>query len=706
MRTWKPSPRIWLTLICLIITAVIAWLYHNEERLAQAELRARDWLATNGAAHRSPRHPDIVFLGIDSATTSLDEVFEDDIAQSRALQIIKAGDPKAGKPWDRELYAMIAERLIGAGAKVVVFDITFTNERNGDPAFRAALDRFTDRVVLGINLTTRQDEATDGVTLSDTPYLELPARTLIEDGARDRRVGFVNVRTDHDGIVRRVHYRTTLLEWFGYPPTDTSPELLSLPASTLRQVGLEHLVPPGREPLRIRFPEEFFPRSLYEIFVEGIWSRPPYNRGELFRDKIVLIGQSGNQAEDRIITPLGTVLGPSVHLAALNAALNGDFLHELPIWGDFALIVAAGVVAWMLGAWVKRPVVRVALLVGTALVYFLGAQVLFNVAGIELLLLAPTIALLGSGFTWSAWEQAIDREERKRIRRTLEGYVSRDVVREVLDNPQSFLNTQGGARRCITVLFSDVRGFTTMTESADAEALVTQLNEYFTEMVRIVFARLGTLDKFIGDAVMAHWGSVTSHGREADACRAVAAGLDMFKALERLNAGWRTRGMIELKVGLGINHGEAIVGRIGSEDKHEFSAIGDPINLASRLEGATKQFHQQILIGESVAPMVRDQFVIRTVGLIQVKGKTKPVEVFTALSERSAAGEPPWLGPYEEGVKLYRRRAFAEAVECFQKAAALNPDDWLIGAYQRWCADYVTTPPAPEWDGVYVMADK
>ncbi len=700
MSRWKLSPRTWLTVICGGFIAITTALYLGDERFAQAELRARDWLATNGASRRSPRHPDIVFLGIDTATETLDQLLEGELAQSRALQIISAG-----RPWSRELYALIAERLIGAGAKAVVFDIRFPGEREGDEAFRAVLDRYADRIVIGMNFITREEEAGEG-TISVKPSLEFPSQSLIADAIHDRRVGFVNVREDHDRIVRRVQYRTTLLEFFGLPPTETSPEMLSLPASALRQVGLESLVPHHRWPERIRFSEEFLPRSLYEIFVDAQWSQPPYSHGALFRDKIVFIGASGNQAEDRIITPFGPVLGPSVHLGALNAALNHDFLHELPVWGDLALIAAAGAAAWMLGAWVKRPNARIALLLGTGLAYFFAAQLLFNLPGVELLLLAPAITLLGSGIMWSTVEHAIDREERRRIRRTLEGYVSRDVVREVLDNPASFLNTVGGVRRCITVLFSDVRGFTTITESADASELVTQLNEYFTEMVRIVFARLGTLDKFIGDAVMAHWGSVSSRGREADACQAVAAALDMFQALARLNADWKSRGMAEWKVGLGINHGEAIVGRIGSEDKHEFSAIGDPINLASRLEGTTKEFHQQMLIGESVASMVREQFVLRTVGLIQVKGKTKPVDVFTVLSDRQSAPEPAWLVPYEEGVKLYRRRAFAEAAECFRTAAAQNPDDWLLGEYQRWCVDYLAEPPDEKWDGVYVMTKK
>ena len=173
-----------------------------------------------------------------------------------------------------------------------------------------------------------------------------------------------------------------------------------------------------------------------------------------------------------------------------------------------------------------------------------------------------------------------------------------------------------------------------------------------------------------------------------------------------LNPDWKERGFPELRIGLGINHGEVICGRIGAEEKYEFSAIGDPVNVASRLEGATKQFHVDLLLGETVAPLVRDRFLLRSVSLLQVKGKPRPAEVFTALGERSELGEPEWLLQYEEGLARYRRREFEAAIGCLEAAAAVQADDWLIQQYLRICREYMATPPGPDWNGVLVMTEK
>ncbi len=276
----------------------------------------------------------------------------------------------------------------------------------------------------------------------------------------------------------------------------------------------------------------------------------------------------------------------------------------------------------------------------------------------------------------------------------------------MLDNPESFLNTAGGMRKPITLLFSDIRGFTTMAESADPARLVTQLNEYLTEMVRIVFANRGTLDKFIGDAVMAHWGGIVSRGAGPDACRAVATALDMLQALPKLNAGWKERGFPELRIGLGVNHGEAICAYVGSDEKHEFTAIGDAVNLASRLEGATKIFRQDLLIGEKAAPLVADHYVLRPVDLIQVQGRSKPIEVFAVLGDRSEMKEPAWLATYVEGVRLFRRRAFDEARAKFTEVLSANPGDWLAQEYLRRCDEFQASPPEENWDGSYEMLSK
>ena len=694
-----------LTAICAVCTLAVLGLHFEFPQYLSLELAARDWLTTNPAARLSARRPDIIYLGIDEASRNLDTLFDDDLAKSPTLRLMKGGFP-----WNRAVYAAVVDRLVGAGAKVVAFDMVVPAPRIGDSTFRTALDHFADHVVIGSNLETRGEDinAQDGQQ-QNRPVHVLPTASLIPPPPpADSRVGFVNVFPDPDGKIRRAHFRTTLLEFFGKAPRANEEELFSLAARVLQKVGRADLVPSTREPVMLRFSEEILPRSLHEIFVEAQWQQPPYRGGALFKEKIVLIGASGNAAEDRLQTPLGTRLGPTIHLSAINAALNHDFLHETTRAENVALIVAAGLLAWLIGSGIRRPMIRlVVLAAGIAGIYGI-IQFLYNAAGFLPALLSPLLALGSSGLTWSVWEQVLDLREKARLRRTFERYVSRDVVKELVDNPAGWLHTTGGARKNITVLFSDVRGFTTLTEAAEnPHILVAQLNEYFNEMVRIVFENHGTLDKFIGDAVMAHWGSITSEGEATDARRAVATAVQMRKTLARLNPGWKQRGLLELSFGIGVNHGEAIVGNLGCEAKMEFSMIGDAVNLGSRLEGVTKTYHLDLCIGELVAPLVRDAFILRSLDLILVKGKTRPVEIFTVLDERTAtSAEPPWLAVHEEAVRHYRKGEFAAAQARWREVLAQAPGDSGSTVFIERCISLQKDPPAGEWTGVFEMKTK
>lgn len=690
-----PRHRI-LTTICLVCTALFAVLHWQQWFLARAEQAACDWLLTNSEARLSPRHPRLAFLALDEPTRSLDTLFAEDLEKSATLRLMKQGFP-----WNREVYAHILDRLFAAGAQAVLFDLVFPGPREGDEAFRAALERHGARVVLGTNLVEReqQEGGGSGSHVLTTPALQPPPE-------RASWLGFVNVRPDPDGLVRRISYRTTLLEFFGTPAPAGTPEILSLAARGLAQAGLPHRIPATHQPVMFRYAKEVLPRSLHEIFVEAQWQAPPYESGALFRDKIVLIGATGQSSEDRVQTPSGVKIGPEIHLSALNAALNNDFLRETSRLANLGLILGAGLLAWMLSAWVRRPLLRLLLLAVIVFFYQQTAQYLANESGLVVILLSPLLALTTSGLTWAAWEQVLDRVERLRIRRTLERYVGHDVAHEVLDNPATYLNSLGGVRKQVTVLFSDVRGFTTLTEDTDPQALVAQLNEYFEAMVGIVFANHGTLDKFMGDGVMAHWGSIVTEGPAIDTTRAVLTVLQMRQALARLNAGWRARGVREMHVGFGVNHGEAIVGNLGCEAKMEVSVIGDAVNLGSRLEGATKEYHLDFCLGEQAAALIREDFILRSVDLIVVKGKTKPVAVFTVLAKRSpAASEPPWLARHEEAMEKYRAGDFPAAESAWQEVLAAAPGDELARLFLARCAALQRARPEP-WSGVFTMQSK
>ncbi|MEA3213196.1 MAG: adenylate cyclase [Chthoniobacter sp.] len=696
-RTLLISSLGWVALVSLLystqhyLQALIDWPYRRFELAVQDRVTR--------LARLAPVDSRLVFLADDAPSHTLDALWEDEIAASPALKLMKR------RNWSREVYALILERLATAGAKVVGFDYMFQGEYDGDEAFRAALEKWRNAVVIG-----GYWEQTHG-THSYNP----PSKSLIPLGQEhDDRVGYVNVFPDEDIVTRRVRPQTTREDLDGSPNVPDSVVYESLAARMVRKAGLDSLIPKDRYSRIFRYAfkgetldERQAPPSLYGIFVPAIWGAPNFRNGAAFKDKIVLIGPEGRYNKDLLMSPFGQVAGPEFHLNAANAMLQGQFLKETSRAVDLGLIAAAALIAWLCGRFVTRPALRVILVVLLAAGCFWAAVGLHNVDWV-VPVFSPLLTLLGAAFSFSIAEQILDRLERARLRRTFERYVSRDVVKELVDNPEGWLSTVGGKRKFITVLFSDVRGFTTLTESAtDPQALVAQLNEYFDEMVRIVFAHNGTLDKFIGDAVMAHWGSIVSEGEATDARRAVDTGLQMRETLARLNPSWKQRGMLELQFGIGINHGEAIVGNLGCEAKMEVSVIGDAVNLASRLEGVTKKYHIDLCIGALVAPYVRDAFILRSLDLIVVQGKTKPVEIFAVLDARTeGVADPVWLPLHEEAMRLYRHGDFSSAETRWREVIAQSPGDSVSEVFLERCVALQKEPPAGEWTGIFEMKSK
>ena len=688
-----------VTVICAVCSGLVALLHATGFiPFSMADLAVRDALVVRYGKRSTPR-PELVFLAIDQASLTLDEALPSEIEASPALMKMKAG-----WPWSRDVYPLILDRLVSSGARVVAFDLLFPTPREGDDLFHEALDRYRDKVVVGSNFS-EADRGSGG-----TGTYALPAPTLIpQTTPADGRAGFVNFRPDLDEVVRRASYRTTAAAEFGLQAGDNEEVLFSFAARIMQKAGFSDFIPASMKPSPFRFakPGSFPQWPLYQIFVKKFWDGPQFRGGEFFRGKIVVIGPSGNWSKDYFQTPFGERPGPELHLNAINAAMNRDFLTELSGSAGLWVILLGGALAWVLSVFIGQPFLRFLALTATALAFFAAVLFLFNGWGWEPAPLGFLLALGVSGLVRLVWEQVFDRLERRRTRRTLERYVSKDAVGELLDNPDSFLHSQAGARKPVTILFSDLRGFTTRTENADdPHRLVAQLNEYFNEMVRIVFARNGTLDKFIGDAVMAHWGSITSVDLQTDARQAVNAALEMRSALAVLNDGWKKRGIEPLAFGVGLNHGEVIVGSFGCDQKKEVSAIGDAVNTASRLEGVTKTFHLDLVIGEPVEPLVREAFILRSVDCILLQGKTKPMKIFTVLAERAAAAPPAWLPQHEEAVRLYRAGNFAAAEANWRGVLAAAPGDGLAALFIERCRNLSANPPGETWNGVFEMKSK
>lgn len=680
--------------------------------LQRWELRARDFLARHGAKAQVDSR--LVFLGIDNESVSLDPLDFDtlfagvprDSADFRALSLMGGG-----WPWSREIYAHVTDKLLAAGASAVVFDLLFPKpspDAAADAAFRAALDRHAGRVIIGSNFDPPAI-GEGGAGWAHAP----PTETLIpQTSPLDARIAYVNFWADEvDGIVRHARFRLTENNLAGFPSRADSEVFESLAYRAVKCAGFATAAGPAVDAdYFFRYTGAprgvFLPRPLFQIFGPQYWERN-FDNGERVRGKIVVIGPYGDWQHDEHQTPFGKMPGPEIHLNAMNALLQNAFLRETPRWVDAVIIVAIGVIAWMSALFSPRPVFEVLRVFGLNAVLLLGVLAAFNLPNFFVPILAPVLALNLCGGSCFVFEAVREAMARRKTRRLLERYVGRDVAHELLDQRESILHSLGGQRKTITVLFSDVRGFTTLTESADDPvALVNQLNEYLDRMVRIVFANGGTLDKFIGDGLMAHWGSIVQRGAETDARNAVRAALEMRTALAELNVAWLARGWKPLSFGIGINTGDAIVGNVGCDEKMEVSVIGDPVNLASRIEGATKEYHLDLLLGDETARLVRDAFVLRSIDLLQVKGKTRPTGVFTVAGANADSPPPVWLDDYEQGVRLFRGREFVAAAESFTSAADSMPGDWLVQEYQRRCAVFLETPPPDDWTGVYVMTTK
>ncbi len=650
---------------------------------------------------KTPTRKDFVLLGIDQATLQMPPLLPEEVTHNRAFQLMT----EKPFPWSREVWAVLMDKLFASGARLVMFDLVFSPPNEGDAAFKAALDKYRGRVVIGANVDT-----------AGMRQIIWPNEDLIPPPANaDRRVGYVNFWPDPiDGKVRAANFTTTERQLAGMAPYPGAEVFESFAARGLEQLGRGADVPLDQRSHMIRFSQvNAYPaRTLYEVFDPKLW-HANYHDGAFFKGKIVLIGATSQIAHDVVDTPLGpNTLGPELHLQTMAAALAHQFLTPTPPRMMFALVGAAGLLAWLLIAFVRRPLLCLVTLVLASSAYLLASRVLYDRTGFILLTVPVLSAFLLSGLFSLGFEYALERIEKLRTRRTLERYVSRNLVKEILDNPGGYYNSMRGSRRPVTVLFSDLIGFTTLSEKADPEELVRQLNEYLSRMVGVVFDNDGTLDKFIGDAIMAVWGNVKSLGVAEDAKACARAALGMRRELKKLNDGWRAQNRLTLGMGVGINQGEVIIGNIGSYEPNERldpTVIGDSVNLASRLEGLTRIYGVDILVGPTAGDLIRDDFHLRSVAHAQVKGKTKPVEVYTLVGARTdgvSAEELKCLEIYEKGIARFRGREFTQAKQFFGEFLEKYPNDSLATLYLDRAGDYEAEPPPDDWNAVEVFKKK
>ncbi len=299
-----------------------------------------------------------------------------------------------------------------------------------------------------------------------------------------------------------------------------------------------------------------------------------------------------------------------------------------------------------------------------------------------------------------AYDAVLSRKKERKIRNMFEKYVPQELIDRLFSNPESMLI---GKNRNLSILFSDIRSFTTISERMAPDDLVNSLNRYFDIMVDIIMDRNGIVDKYIGDAIMAFFGAPVAY--DNDTINSVYAALEMVDGIRRFNEKQIELGKPEFKTGIGVNYGEVTVGNIGTEKKMDYTVIGDAVNLASRLEGLTKEYGQDLIISESLYDKVKSEISCRFLDIVAVKGKTKGVKIYSAVSKLDDKEKKAWE-VHSRGMDCYLKRQFKEGIACFDQVQQLMPEDKVSKMISGRCADYIKNPPEENWDGVKVMKTK
>ena len=512
-------------------------------------------------------------------------------------------------PWPRTLHAELIRKLADSQAKLIALDILFTEPKPNpqeDGALAEAIKR-AGNVILAAEFTQVPSDFGPKISMS------LPIPFI-----REHALGYgpVNLITDQDGVVRRaqraVRFQDLTFPGFAY-------QIYQGIVGKENREGRE--ISPLPYLINFRGPARSYPIvPYYRILRNEI--EPSF-----FQDKIILVGAFAPSLHDIFPTPFSAsqpTAGVEIQASFVETLVANDPIVLFPGWGHTAIFFFLSIIT----IWVSfhfKPLRAFAVVLALSSVYAFTSLYLFSLHQLWVPVVPSLLAIVLSygGITLDNYI----REQRERIRTTkyLETYVSPDVAYEILRNPEgrTALSTR---RKHITVLFSDIRGFTSISEQIGPEEVVSLLSDYLGQVTHIVFKHGGTIDKFIGDAVFAIFGAPNSH--EDDATRAVKAGLDMIDLVESLGPKWTKIIGRPLKVGVGINSGDAVVGSIGSEIRSDYTAIGDTVNLGSRLEGLTKELGVPMLVSESSAAEVKDAIPLRPLRQVKVTGRETPLLVY------------------------------------------------------------------------------
>ncbi|MBN2096454.1 adenylate/guanylate cyclase domain-containing protein [Candidatus Peregrinibacteria bacterium] len=629
--------------------------------------------------------------------------------------VIVAIDEKSLRPenlgplpeWSRENYAKAIGLLAKERAAVIGIDITFPDAKVGDDVFADALKTHSN-VVLATHYHYENGQA----------IADWPNPTLME---AEPLLGWINVHHDEDGYIRELPVMSTVdgrvIEAFSLAIARTylnggskEGELngswyefsnrLRIPVmakkdnekeETAYHMYVNYFAEPGRY-ARI---------SMADLLDEKLTDTAG-NR-MTFEDKIVLIGPTATDLQDDYLSPVskGGIRMPGVEIHANNiqTVISGQFLRDqsrLSLW-----LTLFGLIVFNLFCFARARVrfaipillAELFLLMTVGIAVYEYSRVFMNVVHPLM-----TVALTFVGAFLLRY--ILEHKKRQFVEGAFGHYVNKSVVEQIMKDPKTL--ELGGAKRTVTVFFSDIAGFTSISEKMEPGKLVNFLNRYLDAMTDIILEYQGTLDKYEGDAIMAFWGAPIP--MEAHAKNACLAALKNQEKLKVFREECEKQGLPPVRIRIGLNTGDVIAGNMGSENRFDYTVMGDTVNLGSRLEGINKQYGTEIIISEFTYEQVKEDFVCRELDLIRVKGKEQPVRIYELVGTKEVISPEAMktIKAFEEALALYRRLSFTEAMKKF----AENESDPASKAFVKRCQGFVQIPPSANWDGVYTFTEK
>lgn len=428
-------------------------------------------------------------------------------------------------------------------------------------------------------------------------------------------------------------------------------------------------------------------------------------KSDFFKNKILIFGATAVGIYDLRVTPFEeNYPGAETHVNVVNNLITQNYMKTLknePVRLLITLLLFGLSLSYILSQFgaIVGFLTTIGLFIGTALIDFY----FFFSKGTIVTIIFPLGLILFQYVFLTFYKYFTEEKNKRMLKGTFAKYVSPSIVDEVLKDPENI--ELGGKKQRMTVFFSDIRGFTTISEQLDPKQLSDLLNHYLTPMTEIVFQNKGTLDKYMGDAVMAFFGAPISYPDHAScACRCALQQIEKLKELQKF---YKEQGLPHIDIGIGINTGDMSVGNMGSETVRNYTVMGDAVNLGSRLEGINKQYKTRIIISEFTYQEVKDQFVCREVDWVRVKGKLEPVKIYELIAEKAVPQQTTdMLEHYNQGFELYHQMRWKEALEKFEQATQVVADDGVSQLYKERCQNYINEPPPQNWDGVFVMKSK